>query len=155
MHRAAPERPRQARVPRLSPVRAPVGSEQPDARPVVLVAEDHEDSRDALRTLLDAFGYRVLEAGNGREAVELAVRERPDLNLMDMMMPQVDGLQATREIRTHAELGEVTIVALTAMDGARADVLAAGCNDLVIKPIDVRPFLDRVRAWTASARPAE
>ena len=127
----------------------------PDAPPVVLIAEDHEDSRDALRTLLDAFGYRVLEAGNGREAVELAVAERPDLILMDMMMPQVDGFQATREIRTHAELGDVTIVALTAMDGARADVLAAGCNDLVIKPIDVRPFLDRVHAWTASARPAE
>lgn len=155
MHHTAPERPRQARVPRLSSVRPPIVAEQADARPVVLVAEDHEDSRDALRTLLDAFGYRVLEAGNGRDAVDLAVRERPDLILMDMMMPQMDGFQATREIRSQPGMDAVTIVALTAMDGARSDVLAAGCNDLVLKPIDVRPFLDRVRAWTAAARPAD
>lgn len=116
--------------------------------PLVLIAEDHEDSRDALRTLLDAFGYRVVEADNGRKAVELALAETPDLILMDMMMPQVDGFQATREMRAAPALRGVPIVALTAMEGARERVLAAGCDDIVPKPLDVRAFLDKVRVWT-------
>lgn len=141
------DRPRQARVPRLSPVRLDDDADAARA-PLVLIAEDHADSRDALRTLLDAFGYRVVEAENGREAVERATAERPDLILMDMMMPQVDGFQATREIRAAAGLRTVPIVALTAMEGAREKVLQAGCDDIVHKPIDVRTFIDRVRAWT-------
>ena len=119
--------------------------------PAVLIAEDHEDSRDALRTLLDAFGYRVVAAENGRQAVEMALAERPDLILMDMMMPQVDGFQATREIRAAEGLRGVPIVALTAMEGARERVLQAGCDDMVAKPLDVRAFLDRVRVWTHRA----
>ncbi|HEX2078931.1 MAG TPA: response regulator [Longimicrobium sp.] len=141
------DRPRQARVPRLSRVRVPEG-EDAARPPLVLIAEDHEDSRDALKTLLDAFGYRVVEAGNGREAVELAVAERPDLILMDMMMPKVDGFQATREIRMVEGLKGVPILALTAMEGARERALQAGCDDLVPKPLDVRAFLDQVRVWT-------
>lgn len=141
------DRPRQARVPRISPVQPPEESDSVHT-PLVLIAEDHEDSRDALRTLLDAFGYRVVEAENGREAVERALAERPDLILMDMMMPQVDGFQATREIRAAQGLRDVPIIALTAMEGAREQVLQAGCNDMMPKPLDVRAFLDRVRVWT-------
>jgi CheY-like chemotaxis protein len=145
------ERPRQARVPRISPVRPPEDGGDTSRAPLVLIAEDHEDSRDALRTLLDAFGYRVVEAENGRQAVELALAERPDLILMDMMMPQVDGFQATREIRAAEGLAGVPIVALTAMEGARERVMQAGCDDMVAKPLDVRAFLDRVRVWTHQA----
>jgi CheY-like chemotaxis protein len=146
------ERPRQARVPRISPVRPPEDGETDGVRaPLVLIAEDHEDSRDALRTLLDAFGYRVVEAENGRQAVEMALAERPDLILMDMMMPQVDGFQATREIRAAEGLRGVPIVALTAMEGARERVMQAGCDDMVAKPLDVRAFLDRVHVWTHQA----
>lgn len=142
-------RPRQARVPRISPVLPPAEGETDGVYgPLVLIAEDHEDSRDALRTLLDAFGYRVIEAANGRQAVEMALAERPDLILMDMMMPQVDGFQATREIRADEGMRGVPIVALTAMEGARERVLQAGCDDMVAKPLDVRAFLDRVRGWT-------
>jgi two-component system, cell cycle response regulator DivK len=141
------DRPRQARVPRISSVRPP-DEDEPARTPLVLIAEDHEDSRDALRTLLDAFGYRVVEAENGRQAVEMAMAERPDLILMDMMMPQMDGFQATREIRAVEGLRGVPIVALTAMEGARERVLQAGCDDMVAKPLDVRAFLDRVRVWT-------
>ena len=141
------DRPRQARVPRISPVRPPQDESGTVRAPVVLIAEDHEDSRDALRTLLDAFGYRVVEASNGRQAVERALAERPDLILMDMMMPLVDGFQATREIRAAESLRGVPILAITAMEGARQQVLEAGCDDLVPKPIDVRAFLDRVRVW--------
>ena len=146
-HFSVADRPRQARVPRLSHVRVPEGADG-ERPPLVLIAEDHEDSRDALKTLLDAFGYRVLEAGNGREAVDLALSERPDLILMDMMMPNVDGFQATREIRMVEALRTVPILALTAMEGARQRALDAGCDDLVPKPLDVRAFLDQVRVWT-------
>lgn len=133
-------------IPRMSTVQPP--DDAPEERaPVVLIAEDHEDSRDALRTLLDAFGFRVVEAGNGREAVERALAERPDVILMDMMMPYVDGFQATREIRAAEGLRGVPILAITAMEGARQRVLDAGCDDLVPKPIDVRAFLEQVRVW--------
>ena len=142
-----PPRPRtQVPLPRMSTVQPPPSAGEARV-PVVLIAEDHEDSRDAMRTLLDAFGYRVVEAGNGREAVERAVAEHPDVILMDMMMPYVDGFQATREIRAVEALRDVPILAITAMEGARQRVLDAGCDDLVPKPIDVRVFLEQVRAW--------
>ncbi|MDB4950380.1 MAG: two-component response regulator [Gemmatimonadetes bacterium] len=120
----------------------------------ILIAEDHEDSRDALRTLLDAFGYRVHVAVNGREAVERARALAPDLILMDMMMPEVDGFEATRTLRADPEFRQVPIIALTAMEGAREQVMAAGCDDFMCKPLDVRAFLDRVRTWIESGRPA-
>jgi CheY-like chemotaxis protein len=148
-HSASDERlPRTTRVPvpHMSTVQPPEPG-APERAPVVLIAEDHEDSRDALRTLLDAFGFRVVEAGNGREAVERALAERPDVILMDMMMPYVDGFQATREIRAAEGLRGVPILAITAMEGARQRVLDAGCDDLVPKPIDVRAFLEQVRVW--------
>jgi CheY-like chemotaxis protein len=148
-----PDRGRQTSVPRISPVQ-PSDAAEAENRPVVLVAEDHEDSRDAMRTLLDAFGYRVVEAVNGRQAVERALAERPDLILMDMMMPLMDGLQATREIRAAPSLAGVPVIALTAMEGARDRVMAAGCDDLVTKPIDVRSFLGRVRGWIEARKQA-
>jgi len=123
----------------------------PDAPPVVLIAEDHEDSRDALRTLLDAFGYRVVEAENGRQAVDLALAERPDLILMDMMMPAVDGFQATRTLRADPDFRQVPIIAITAMEGAREAVFEAGCSDVVVKPIDIRVFLARLQGWLTPA----
>ena len=118
----------------------------------VLIAEDHEDSRDALRTLLDAFGYRVHVAVNGREAVQMALATSPDLVLMDMMMPEVDGFEATRTLRASPTFRQVPIIALTAMEGAREQVLAAGCDDFMSKPLDVRAFLERVRGWLGSGR---
>jgi CheY-like chemotaxis protein len=103
-----------------------------------MVVEDFEDNRFMMRRLLEMSGYRVLEAINGEEAVELAHRERPQLILMDLSLPQLDGLAATRRIRQHAELRDVPIVAVSAHDTAdfHADALAAGCNDYVTKPID-------------------
>jgi two-component system, cell cycle response regulator DivK len=106
--------------------------------PVVMVVEDFEDNRFMMRRLLEMSGYRVLEAINGEEAVELAHRERPQLILMDLSLPQLDGLAATRRIRQHVDLRDVPIVAVSAHDTAdfHADALAAGCNDYVTKPID-------------------
>ena len=118
----------------------------------VLIAEDHEDSRDALCTLLEAFGYRVHLAANGYEAVAEARARRPDLILMDMMMPGMDGLEATRTLRSDPDFPRIPIVAVTAMEGARERVLDAGCDDWVPKPIDIRAFLARLPVWLDSAR---
>lgn len=104
----------------------------------VMVVEDFEDNRFMMRRLLEMSGYRVLEAINGEEAVEIARREHPSLILMDLSLPLLDGLAATRRIRQVKELSQVPIVAVSAHDTAdfHADALAAGCNDYVTKPID-------------------
>jgi CheY-like chemotaxis protein len=104
----------------------------------VLVVEDFEDNRFMMRRLLEMSGYHVLEAINGEEAVEMAERELPGLILMDLSLPLLDGLAATRRIRQHEALRDVPIVAVSAHDTAdfHADALAAGCNDYVTKPID-------------------
>jgi CheY-like chemotaxis protein len=104
----------------------------------VLVVEDFEDNRFMMRRLLEMSGYQVVEAVNGKQAVEKAVQERPDIILMDLSLPMLDGLSATRQIRAKDGLGQVPIVAVSAHDSAdfHADALAAGCNEYVTKPID-------------------
>jgi len=111
----------------------------------ILVAEDHLDSRDALRALLEAFGYAVLVAGNGKEAIEAALRAAPDLILMDMMMPVMDGFEATRQLRLLRQTSATPIIAVTAMEGAQELALNAGADEYVRKPIDVRLLLSKVR----------
>ncbi|HVG30219.1 MAG TPA: response regulator [Pyrinomonadaceae bacterium] len=108
------------------------------AEPVVLVVEDFEDNRFMMRRLLEMSGYRVVEAVNGEQAVETAVGEQPDLILMDLSLPKLDGLAATRRIRQHDALSQTPIVAVSAHDTTdfHADALAAGCNEYVTKPID-------------------
>jgi two-component system response regulator len=106
--------------------------------PTILVVEDFEDNRFMMRRLLEMSGYHVVEAVNGEEAITLACSELPELILMDLSLPQLDGLAATRRIRQRPELKDVPIVAVSAHDTAdfHADALAAGCNDYVTKPID-------------------
>lgn len=115
--------------------------------PSILLAEDHFDSREALRALLEASGYTVHLASNGREAVDVALAVHPDLILMDAMMPEMDGFQATRILRSSAEFRQVPIVAVTAMEGATPLAEAAGCDEVIHKPIQIRAFLERVRNW--------
>ena len=109
-----------------------------DRNQVVMIVEDFEDNRFMMRRLLEMSGYDVLEAINGEEAVEIAQREHPSLILMDLSLPLLDGLAATRRIRQREELRDVPIIAVSAHDTAdfHADALAAGCNDYVTKPID-------------------
>ena len=104
----------------------------------VMVVEDFEDNRFMMRRLLEMSGYNVIEAINGEEAIEIALRERPALILMDLSLPRVDGLAATRQMRQHSELSQIPIVAVSAHDTTdfHAEALAAGCNDYVTKPID-------------------
>ncbi len=110
----------------------------------ILVAEDHLDSRDALRALLEAFGFTVLVVGNGKDAVEAATRSAPDLILMDVMMPVMDGFEATRQLRRLRQTAATPIIAVTAMEGAQELALAAGADEYVRKPIDVRVLLAKV-----------
>lgn len=104
----------------------------------VLVVEDFEDNRFMMRRLLEMSGYRVVEAENGEQAIERALTERPDLILMDLSLPVLDGLAATRGIRRQPDSQSVPIVAVSAHDTAdfHAEALAAGCNEYVTKPID-------------------
>ena len=121
-----------------------------DVPATILLAEDHLDSREAMRALLEAHGYRVVEAANGREAVERALEERPDLVLMDIMMPEMDGFEATRVLRSQEGTSLVPIIAVTAMDGAQRLSVQAGANDFIAKPIDTRGLMTKIRTWLAS-----
>jgi len=103
-----------------------------------LVVEDFEDSRFMMRRLLEMAGYNVLEASDGEQAVKIAVEARPVLILMDLSLPKLDGLAATRQIRKKKGLKAVPIVAVSAHDSpeSRTEALAAGCDEYVTKPID-------------------
>jgi CheY-like chemotaxis protein len=112
--------------------------ENGNAKLTVLVVEDFADNRFMMRKLLEMSGYQVVEAVDGREAVDLAESARPDLILMDLSLPRLDGLDATRRIRELDGLSHVPIVAVSAHDtnDFHTDALAAGCNEYVTKPID-------------------
>lgn len=103
------------------------------------MAEDHEDTRVLLRTLLERRGLAVVEAVNGVEACDVALRERPDLILMDGGLPLLDGVAATRRLRGLASLSGVPIVFLSGHAGPQhqLEARAAGCDDYVVKPFDV------------------
>src|ERR1700742_4903911 len=104
----------------------------------VLVVDDFEDSRFSLSRLLEIEGYEVIEAKDGAQAIEMAIKDRPDLILMDLSLPVVDGLSATRQIRQDDAMRRVPIIALTAHDLAEVQKVAeeAGCTDYAPKPID-------------------
>lgn len=122
--------------------------------PLVLVAEDHEDTRFLLRYVLEARGYRVAEAANGDEAVDLAELIRPDLVLMDGSLPRLDGLAATRRLRRLPLPFRVPIVFLTghAEPAFRAAAREAGCDDYLTKPLDVRQLEKVLRALVGGGR---
>ncbi len=113
----------------------------------ILLVEDHEDSRSFIKFLLNSYSYRVIEAGNGLEAVESVRHNLPDLVLIDVSMPGMDGLTATREIRKVAGTDAIPIIAVSAHGGNFYEqAIEAGCNTLINKPVDFEslvPLLDR------------
>jgi two-component system cell cycle response regulator DivK len=114
----------------------------------ILVIEDQEDNRAILRDLLGSAGYVCLEAMNGTDGVAAAARERPDLILMDIQLPEIDGYEATRRIKADPALAAIPIIAVTsyALSGDEAKARAAGCDDYVTKPYSPRALLAKVRA---------
>ncbi len=114
-------------------------SQSPQVQPrTILVVDDFDDTRLLLRTWLERKGFRVVEAEDGIEAIALAQSETPDLIIMDMEMPQLDGLNATRRIREVEGLDSVPIVAVSAYgaDQFREQALAAGCDEYVSTPFE-------------------
>jgi two-component system, cell cycle response regulator DivK len=115
----------------------------------ILVVEDNVDSRAILRDLLTSVGYAVLEATTGPQGVCAAVTHRPDLILMDLHLPGMDGYEATRRIKAHPALGHIPIIAVTsyALSGDDVKAFAAGCDGYVAKPFDPRTLLATLRAY--------
>jgi two-component system, cell cycle response regulator DivK len=118
-----------------------------------LVVEDFEDSRFMMRQLLEMAGHKVIEATDGEQAVKIALQKKPTIILMDLSLPKLDGLAATREIRRHETLRDVPILAVSAHDGdeSRRAALEAGCDDYVTKPIDFDELNNLVHRYLKKA----
>ncbi len=115
----------------------------------ILVVEDQEDNRKIMRDLLSSAGYEVIEAVTGSDGVAMAEAEVPDLILMDMQLPGIDGYEATRQIRAKPALRDVPIIAVTsyALNGDENKTLEAGCNAYFAKPFSPRKLLDKIREF--------
>jgi two-component system, cell cycle response regulator DivK len=123
-------------------------SAQPSDPPLVLIVDDNEKNRKLAREVLRAAGLRTLEAATGSEAIALAARRRPDVILLDLRLPDMEGTDVARGLRGGAETGRIPVVALSASPIAGRDrLLAAGFDGYLQKPIDVRAFPEQVRAF--------
>lgn len=117
---------------------------------LILVIDDDPNARLAMRFILEDEGYRVLFAENGEKALPLAQREQPNLILMDIMMPDLDGYQVARMLKSQKLLKNVPLIALTAraMKGDREKATAAGCDDYLTKPFETKEILEMIEKWT-------
>jgi len=117
----------------------------------ILVVEDQEDNRRILRDLLGNAGYELIEAESGEDALSAVMKQRPDLILMDIQLPQMDGYEATRRIKSNPEMKEVPVIVVTsyALAGDEAKARAAGCTAYVSKPFRPRALLAKVREYLA------
>ena len=115
----------------------------------ILVVEDHEENRRIMRDLLTSAGYEMIEAVTGEDGVTLAEREHPDLILMDIQLPGIDGYETTRRIKTNPALRAIPIIAVTsyALSGDDVKAREAGCNDYVTKPFSPRALLGKIREY--------
>ncbi len=115
----------------------------------ILVVEDDETNLYLIRFMLQKSGYEVIEAMEGQTGVELAAKEKPDLILMDIQLPDIDGLEATKRIRGSEAGGKIPMIALTsyAMVGDREKALAAGCTGYIEKPINPETFIAEMEKY--------
>ncbi len=130
-----------------APVRSPALSRPLPDRPTVLLVEDNPDNRLGIEGILEDAGFRYVMAETGEEAVAIAKADPPDLILMDIQLPGMDGLEATRRIKADPALKEIPIIALTAraMKGDREHILAAGCDGYISKPVDPATVTELIR----------
>ncbi len=117
--------------------------------PKILVVEDNQDNREMVVKVLKFNGYQVVEAVDGEEAIEKAKAEDPDLILLDIFLPKMDGYEATRRLKGDTSLRNIPIIALTAhaMKGSMEEALAAGCDGYISKPIDVRELPKHIQRF--------
>jgi CheY-like chemotaxis protein len=122
--------------------------------PKILLIEDNEMNRDMLSRRLARGGYEVAIAEDGARGLAMAVSDRPDLILMDMSLPVIDGWEATRRIKATPELRKIPIIALTAhaMATDREKALEAGCDDYDSKPVELQRLLGKIETLLAAAR---
>ena len=115
----------------------------------ILVVEDNESNMYLIGFILRENGHEVIEATTGREAVDFAIKERPDLIIMDIQLPDIDGLKATKMIRESGADGKIPIIALTsyAMVGDKNKVLDAGCRGYIEKPINPEIFMEEIEKY--------
>ena len=115
----------------------------------ILVVEDQEDNRRIVRDLLSASGYQLVEATTGEEGLKLAATEKPDLILMDIQLPGMDGYEVTRRIKANPELTHIPIIVVTsyALSGDDKKAFDAGCNGYVTKPFSPRVLLAKIREF--------
>ena len=115
----------------------------------ILVVEDHEENRRIMRDLLTSAGYEMIEAVTGEDGVTLAEREPPDLILMDIQLPGIDGYETTRRIKANPALRAIPIIAVTsyALSGDDVKAREAGCNDSATKPFSPRALLGKIREY--------
>jgi two-component system, cell cycle response regulator DivK len=115
----------------------------------ILVVEDQEDNRRILRDLLTSAGYEIIQAEDGEEALAAAARERPDLILMDIQLPVLDGYEATRRIKADPALRAIPVIVVTsyALSGDENKARAAGCDAYVTKPFSPRALLAKIREY--------
>jgi two-component system, cell cycle response regulator DivK len=108
----------------------------------ILIVEDNEDNQELMRFLLERAGYDVISVENGLEGVETARREKPDIILMDLSLPELDGWSAARQIRSDEQLKNTPLIAVTAhtLPGDRRKALAAGFDSYISKPINIHMF---------------
>jgi len=119
----------------------------------VLLVEDNEDNLVVYRTILDHVGYNVLEARDGEEGVSRARQEHPDLILMDISIPKIDGWEATRRLKADQATRDIPIIALTAhaLEEDRERALAAGCDGYLAKPVEPRRVVEEVQRFVGPA----
>jgi len=118
-------------------------------RKCILVVEDQEDNRQILRDLLTSGGFDMIEAENGADAITAAEANRPDLILMDIQLPVLDGYEATRRIKANPALKSIPIIVVTsyALSGDEEKARLAGCDDYVAKPFSPRALLAKIKAY--------
>ncbi len=116
----------------------------------VLIVEDNEANLKLIRDILIYIGYKPIEAKNGDEGVELAKKERPDLIIMDIQMPKMDGVKAVKIIRSLEEFKNIPVLALTAfaMKGDREKFLSEGFNDYIMKPFSINELIEKVQKYS-------
>ena len=120
----------------------------------LLIVEDNQDNRELAIKVLKNKGYEIIEAADGEEAMEKAISEKPDLILLDISLPKLDGYEVAKRLKSMEEFQEIPIVAFTAhaMKGDREKVISEGFEGYISKPINVREFPDQIKAYLRGKR---